>query len=243
MGNKKPSILAIIPARKGSKGIARKNLRPILGKPLITYTIESALEAKWIEKVIVSTDDQQIERICTRMGAEVINRPAQLATDDSPVIDSVFHVLDFLKKEGYEPDIVVVLQPTSPLRNVKDVEKAIALYVENDCESLISVCETKDSPYWAFRMARGFIKPLMGLGYLNKRRQELPRTLSPNGAIFISTPQSLSYYGDFYTNKTIPYLMPRMRSIDIDDELDLSLAERVMEGRLKRLPKSKKDSG
>jgi len=222
-------ILAIIPARGGSKGVPRKNIRLLNGKPLIAYTIEEAKKSKYISKVIVSTEDDEIAKISNKYGAEIIKRPQELAKDDTPTIDVVLHILEKLINKNIKPDIVILLQPTSPLRTFQDIDNAINLFIENNCDSVVSVCEIAHSPYWSFKIENGYLKPLLGEKYLKKRRQELPKVYIPNGALFIATPEVLQKYKTFYCKKTMPYIMPIERSVDIDNELDFLLAELLMQ--------------
>jgi len=224
-------VLAVIPARGGSKGIPRKNIRSLNGKPLIAYTIEEAKKSKYISRVIVSTEDDEIAKVSNKYGAEIIKRPLELAKDDTPTIDVVLHILDDLKNKNIEPDIVVLLQPTSPLRTSQDIDNAIKLFMEHDCDSVVSVCEVKHSPYWSFKIENGYLKPIFGEKYLKKRRQELPKAYLPNGALFIATPNVLREYKNFYCKRTIPYIMPTERSIDIDNEVDFLLAELLIKKR------------
>ena len=222
-------ILAIIPARGGSKGLPRKNIRLLNGKPLIAYTIEEAKKSKYISRVIVSTEDDEIAKVSNKYGAEIIKRPLELAKDDTPTVDVVLHVLDVLKVQSVKPDIVVLLQPTSPLRTSQDIDNAIKLFIENNCESVVSACEIEHSPYWSFKIEDGYLKPVFGESYLKKRRQELPKVYMPNGAIYITTPDILRKYRSFYCKKTLPYIMPPEKSIDIDNELDFLLAELLVQ--------------
>ena len=222
-------VLGIIPARGGSKGLPRKNIRPLLGKPLIAWTIEQAKSSRYIDKVIVSTDDPEIAEIAKKYGAKVpFLRPRELARDDSLTIDVIMHALGVLKAENYNPDIIILLQPTSPLRNAEDIDSAIELFLNSDCESVVSVCEVGHSPYWCFEIEDGYLKSLFGDEYLRMRRQELEKVYMPNGAIYISTPQTLYKCESFYCNHTIPYIMPTRRSIDIDNEIDFMLAESLI---------------
>lgn len=218
-------ILAIIPARGGSKGISRKNIRLLAGKPLIAYSIEAALESKYIDKVVVSTEDDEIADVSRGFGAEVVKRSEELARDDSPTIDAIIYTLNLLKQSGYSPDIVVLLQPTSPLRTSEDIDGAINAFMKERPESLIGVCESEHTPYWAFKIEEGMLKPIFSEEFLKKRRQDIPKSYFPNGAIFISVPENLRRFRSFYCRKTIPYLMPAERSIDIDMEVDLKMAE------------------
>ena len=142
----KNKIIAIIPARGGSKGISRKNIKSLAGKPLIAYSIEAALKSKYINSVVVSTEDEEIAKISEKCGAEVIERPEELAKDEKPTIDVIFQVLEILRMKNHTPDIVVLLQPTSPLRDTEDIDNAIELFLNGGCESVVSVCEVEHPP-------------------------------------------------------------------------------------------------
>lgn len=220
-------VLAIIPARGGSKGVPKKNIRPLAGKPLIAHSIEQAKESKYISRVIVSTESEEIAEIARGWNAEVIKRPEELARDETPIIDVIMHLLDYLRKEEkYIPDIVVLLQPTSPLRKCKDIDNAIELFLNNqNCLSLISVTEFDHPPFWALKIENGYLSPMFHERYLKIRRQDLPKAYRPNGAIAISTPEVLYRYKTFYTPRTIAYIMSPERSVDIDTEFDFLLAE------------------
>jgi CMP-N,N'-diacetyllegionaminic acid synthase len=222
------NILAIIPARGGSKGIVKKNIRSLAGKPLIAYTIEEAKKSKFITKTVVSTDDAEIAAISSDLKSEVLIRPDNLAKDSASSIDVIYHVLEKVKETGFIPDVVVLLQPTSPLRTVYDIDGGIEAFLEGECDSLVSVCVSNHPPFWSFEKKGRFLYPLFGKRYLEKIRQDLPDTYLPNGAIFISSPSKLIKHHDFFNNKTIPYLMPPERSIDIDTEFDLMLAEMII---------------
>jgi len=226
--NGKMEIIALIPARGGSKGIPKKNIKNLRGKPLISYSIGPAKKTKYINKVVVSTEDKEIAEISREYGAEIIERPKELAKDESSTIDAILHALEVLKAENYNPDIIILLQPTSPLRNAEDIDSAIELFLNSDCESVVSVREVGHSPYWCFEIEDGYLKSLFGDEYLRMRRQELEKVYMPNGAIYISTPENLRKYKGFYCLRTIPYIMPPERSIDIDNEIDLMLAELLM---------------
>jgi CMP-N,N'-diacetyllegionaminic acid synthase len=223
------NILAIIPARGGSKGIPQKNIKLWNGKPLIAYSIESANLSKYIDKVIVSTNEKRIEDISQTYGAEVIRRPEELATDDSPTIETLIHSLNLLKKNNYIPDIVVLLQPTSPLRSAEDIDKAIEIFLNNDCNSVISVCLLKHSPFLTLKIKNGYLNPLFQEKYFKTRRQDLEDLYAPNGAIFISTTKNFKKFRGFYIEKMLPYIMPPERSIDIDTELDFKISEIIGE--------------
>lgn len=223
----KPKIIAIIPARGGSKGVPRKNIRLLAGKPLIAYTIEAASKSEYINRVVVSTEDKEISEVSKKYGAEVIDRPKELAQDDSPAIDAIKHVIGALReKDNYHPDIIVLLQSTTPLRIVADINNAIDFFLNNDCESVVSVCEI--NPYWSLTIKDGYLEPIFGWDYFYKRRQNLPNTYALNGAIYITLTENLDKYNGFLNKKTISYIMPHERSIDIDEEFDFKLAELLL---------------
>ena len=220
-------ILAIIPARGGSKGVPGKNIKPLNAKPLICYTIEAALKSEYLRQVFVSTDDAMIAEISRDWGADIIKRPDELARDESPTIDAIIHVIDALKND-FTPDIIVLLQATSPLRNVNDINAAIELFINSECDSVISMCKVEHSPYWCFRFDNNDFKPLFGDKYLRMRRQDLPDVYRPNGAIYITSLINLYKNKGFYCDNIVPYIMPAERSIDIDTVIDFMLAEQFL---------------
>lgn len=222
--------LAIIPARGGSKGIPRKNIRILGNKPLIAYTIQAALQAKKIDRVIVSTEDEEIETISQNYGAEIIKRPVELAEDNSSPIDVIIHVIDTLKgKIRQEPELIVLLQPTSPFRTSSDIDKAIELFDPSICESIVSICECKKTPFKTLVIENNYLTPFIDVKHMHASRQTLPTVYYPNGAIYISPPQILREKGTFHVEASIPYLMPQERSLDIDTETDLMVAELYLE--------------
>ncbi len=223
---KNKKILAIIPARGGSKRLPEKNIKLLAGKPLISYTIETSLNSKLIDKTIVSTDDKEITEVSKNYGAEIIKRPKELAKDTSITIDAIKHTLDVLKeKENYQPDIIILLQPTTPLRRIEDINNAIEMFFNENCESVVSVCE--GNPYWNLTN-KNKAKPVLGWKYFKSRKQDLPKTFVLNGAIYITTPKSLDKYNAFFNNKMALYQMPNKRSIDIDEEIDFEFVEFII---------------
>lgn len=226
--NTKSNIFAFIPARGGSKGIAGKNIKPLSGKPLICHTIKAALKSRYLEKVFVSTDDPIIGKISKKCDVNIIDRPAELAKDESLTIDAIYHAINFIKN-ACNKDIIILLQPTSPLRNATDIDAALEMFMKTDCDSVISMCKVEHSPYWYFKYDGENLKPLLGDEYLKMRRQELPDVYRPNGAIYISTIKNLHKNNGFYCDKIVPYIMPPERSIDIDEEIDFKLAELLIQ--------------
>jgi CMP-N,N'-diacetyllegionaminic acid synthase len=169
-------MIAIIPARGGSDSLIRKNVQLLAKKPLISYTIEESLKSKYfssskfLPSLIVSTEDEEIANISVVYGIEVVKRPDILAQNDFLPIDVIFHALDFFGLQEEEQNIVVLLQPTSPLRNSNDIDDAIELFLNSECDSVISVCETKINPFWAFVTEDPYLKTLQDNSYLKIRR-------------------------------------------------------------------------
>ena len=226
----RPQTLALIPARGGSKGIPRKNIRLIAGKPLIAWTIEAALRSGLLDAVVVTTDDPEIAEVARRAGAQVpFLRPAALAQDDSPGIAPVLHALDMLP--GY--DAVLLLQPTSPLRSTDDIDACLSLAQTRHAMSVVSVTEPENHPDWTYRLdADQRLTRLSGEAPA-ARRQDLPQVVSLNGALYYARTDWLRQGQRLVAPETLAYLMPRMRSIDIDTMLDWQLAELLL---LKELP-------
>jgi CMP-N,N'-diacetyllegionaminic acid synthase len=221
-------MIAIIPAREGSKGLPRKNIRPLNGKPLIAYTIETALKAKSISEVIISTDSKEIAKIAVTHGALCpFMRPNYLATDDSIAIDTYLYTINRLEKER-EISIpgFIVLLPTSPLRIISDIENAVNMFHENNADSVISFTEESHPVSWHMNLNKD--NSLVNIFEVKmENRQNYSKTYYPNGSIFIFT-KELLLHGTYYSNKTYAYIMPRERSVDIDSELDFKFAEFMM---------------
>ena len=221
----KNKIVALIPARGGSKGIKNKNIIDLCGKPLISYTIQAALESKYIDKVIVSTDSQEIADVAIKYGAEVpFLRPGELASDTSKTIDAVMHAVGELEKRKEQYDILILLQATQPLRTADDIDSAIELFIKNKGQSLVSVSPVEDNPI--------LIRTIDNLGRMNSilpmkstcRRQDMPLYYRVNGCIYINLISELDLNTSFNDNK-IPYIMSKERSVDIDEIKDLLIAQ------------------
>lgn len=226
--NLKTKTFAIIPARGGSKGFPGKNIKVLNGEPLICHTIIGALKSSHINGVFVSTDDPSIAKISMKCGAKIIERPGEIARDESPIIDTILHTIDSIKNLS-DDDIMILLQPTSPLRNAADIDTALEMFMKTDCDSVISMCKVEHSPYWYFKYEGEKLEPFLGRKYLKMRRQELPDVYGPNGAIYITTIKNLYKNNGFYCDKIVPYIMPSERSIDIDEEIDFKLAELLIQ--------------
>ena len=215
-------VIAIIPARKGSKGVPSKNSKLIAGKPLIAWTIEAALDSKFIDEILVSTDCLTVKKIAEGYGLQVPGlRPDYLSEDETP---SSSVILFELENKG-KFDVICMLQPTSPLRTSMDIDASFEIYNRSDENVLVSVVEDKHSPYWSFQLQDEYLKSVFPLSQINKRRQDLPKTYSLNGAIYIAEIDFYKEEKSFLTARTIPYIMPFDRSIDIDDIEDFKIAE------------------
>jgi CMP-N-acetylneuraminic acid synthetase len=226
-----PKIIAIIPARGGSKGLPGKNIISLGGKPLIAYSIETAKKSKLIEVVFVTTDDEEIADVAREYGAEVpFIRPAELAQDDTPPDPVLKHILEFLeKKDGIKPEIIVWLEPPCPFRTSEEVDEAIVM-LQNDpqADSLRSVIEPFQNPFKSWTIDGRYLKPLIekkGKTFFSGPRQEIPKTYWQNGAIFLIKYNTIMKKGNFFGDKILPYIMPSDRFIDIDKKEDLELAE------------------
>jgi N-acylneuraminate cytidylyltransferase len=220
-------VLAVIPARGGSKGLPRKNILPLRGRPLIEWTIGAASRSGFIDRAVVSTDDPEIAALARACGGDVpFMRPAELASDEATTPEVVRHALDNLP--GY--DIVVVLQPTNPLRTARDIDDALDYMHGRGAPGVVSVTEPSKSPYWSFTLdERGRMTPLLGEENSRKRRQDLPPAFTLNGVIYALMTERFLSHGLLVDRSTIAYRMPVERSIDIDSEHDLQFAEFMLE--------------
>ena len=222
-------MLAIIPARGGSKGLPKKNIRDLGGKPLIAHTIEAALCAESVSRVLVTTDDEEIARTARYFSAEVpFLRPKELATDTASAIDVYLHAIDFIQEhELTSLEKFMVLLPTAPFRTSEDIDAAAALFKSTGATSLVSMTEAEIPPSWYFiKKADGTISNA-GFG-TGKRcmynRQKNPTFYIPNGAIYILDVEYLRQRRSYYADDTVPYVMPLRKSIDIDTPFDFELA-------------------
>lgn len=218
-------IISIIPARGGSRRVKKKNIKLLAGKPLIAYTIIEAIKSEKFENIIVSTEDPEIAKISKYFGAEIMYRPPELAKDDTSIISVIFHLIEQYQDQFDDSTIIVLLQPTSPLRTRDDIKKCIDLYLNTNCDSLVSVYRCHHPPYWSLEIKNGYLKPLSGMTNLKKDRKAFGKIYYPNGAIYIASIETLIKYKSFYCENTIPYIMPLEKSIDIDTELDFLFAE------------------
>ena len=219
-------MLAIIPARGGSKGVSKKNIQTLGGKPLIYWTIDAAMKAESISRVVLSTDNKEIAELCKPTGIEIpFMRPDELAQDNSLAIDNYLYTTERLYNEfQYKEDEFAVLLPTVPFRTSKDIDDAIKIFYKNDSDSVIS-CNKLPRPIdWIFSVNKdGIIKQKSNKNMMNRQDSEI--TFTPNGGIYVFKYSLLKEKYSYYSDKTYAYVMPEERSLDIDTENDFKIAE------------------
>jgi CMP-N-acetylneuraminic acid synthetase len=227
--HKEKTYLAIIPARGGSKRLPRKNLLDLNGKPLVAWSIEAGLNSKYMDKVVVTSDDADILTIAEDYGVLSINRPIELSSDTATTFDAVEHAIENIKYYDY----IVLLQPTSPLRTEWHIDKAIEFLINKEADAIVSVCEMDHSPLWSntlddtLSMAEFLTKSIK-----NKRSQDLDSYYRINGAIYIcDTKKLLKEKGFFIENGIYAFKMDRETSIDIDNEIDFQLADLILKNK------------
>lgn len=220
--------LVVIPARGGSKGIPRKNIRFLGGKPLIQWTIDEVKKVFPDNEICVSTDDVEIKNIVEQNGLKVpFLRPKKLATDTSGTYEVLLHTLSFYEDQGYNPDIMILLQPTSPFRTAEQIKEALEIYTP-DIEMIISVKETKSNPYYVLREENenGFLNSLKESKA--NRRQDIPKVWEINGAIYIINVKALKQKPLSQFTRVKKYVMDEISSLDLDTILDWKVAEALV---------------
>lgn len=235
---KNKKILCVIPARGGSKGLARKNVKKLLGKPLIAYTIEQAKKSKYIDRIIVSTEDKVIARISRKYGAEVpFLRPGILASDSAGTIDVLLHAMEWMEKvERYQFDILVLLHATTPLRGARDIDNCIKLLFKKNASNIFSVTEAHRNPYFNMVELKKSKVALVKKGNFVSR-QEAPKVFDTNSSIYVWWKDGLRKGKSVFLKHTAIYFMPKKRSIDIDDGIDFKLAELLMKEKVMHVRK------
>ena len=228
--SKSLKVLALLTARGGSKGLPGKNIRPLCGRPLIQWSIDTALACDEIDAVVVSTDDEQIAAVATAAGAEVpFLRPPALAGDTASSIDVVIHALDFLERNGRVFDIVLLLEPTSPLREVADIHVALRRMVDTGAAAIVSVCRAESThPAFMFRVtAEGRLEPFLSASPTGVRRQEIESLFYLDGTLYASTVESLRTRRSFYHDDTLAYEVSKWKALEIDDIDDFEMVEAI----------------
>jgi CMP-N,N'-diacetyllegionaminic acid synthase len=228
-------ILCVIPARGGSKGLPGKNIRQLAGKPLIAYSIEQAKASRYIDRVIVSTEDEQIAEVAGKFSAEVpFKRPRELAEDDSSMIDVLLHSVKWMEDEAqYKFNILVLLHVTTPLRNTEDIDKCIEMLVDEKADNVFSVSEAYRNPYFNMvEVTAGNEVRLVKEGHFTTR-QSAPKVFDMNASIYVWWKDRFKTEKGLFLRNTRIYPMPRERSVDIDEPLDFRIAEMLIRDRQK----------
>jgi CMP-N,N'-diacetyllegionaminic acid synthase len=220
---KDKTFLAIIPARGGSKRLPRKNVLALSGKPLIAWSIEAATQSLYIDKVLVTSDDDEILLLSKEFGAETLKRPEMLANDTATTFDAIKHAIE--NTQNY--DYIILLQPTSPLRTTKHIDEAIEFLEFKNADAVVSVCEMEHTPLWSNTLPEDAnMSAFLREDLKNKRGQDLPTYYRLNGAIYIcKTQRFLKEETFFIKDKIFAYKMQKQNSIDVDEAIDLKLAE------------------
>ncbi len=230
---KSKKILAIIPARGGSKGLPGKNIKELAGKPLISWSIEAGLQSSWIDELIVNTDSEKIAAVARNSGGKVpFLRPTEQATDSANTMDVLLHTINWYEKQDVFFDLIIVLQPTSPLRTGEDIDQAVQNFFKKNADCVVSVCMVEHHPYWTNQLPAdgcmdGFLRPEA----INTPRQQLPDYYGLNGAVYIAAIPWLKKHKSFFGKKTYAYVMEPERSVDIDTIIDFRLAEILLRER------------
>lgn len=221
------SVLALVVARGGSKGLPRKNVLDLGGKPLVAWTVEAGRSSKYIDRLILSTDDEEIRAAAVAAGCEApFRRPAELATDEAGIMDVIWHAVDSLENRY---DLVVLLQATSPFRTAADIDACVERCALHGAVSCVSVTEASKNPYWMFHLdADGCLVPVIGQGALGQRRQNLPLAYALNGAVYVARVDWLRGAPHFVGEQTVAYAMPAERSVDVDSAFDLEVARAII---------------
>ncbi len=218
-------IIAIVPARGESKRIPGKNIAKLNGKPLISYSIKQGKKSKLVDRVIVSSDDEKILSVAKKYGAETIKRPKKLAQDKTPTAPVLVHVLEELEKENYYPDIVVILQPTTPLRSVKDIDNSIKMIASGKADSTETFFKSTQHPFYMCKIRKDKTISLLDKRGNTERSQNFPEVYSKAGVVFTVKAKILKKTGSFYTKRHKAIIIPIERAVDIDEKADFKLAE------------------
>lgn len=226
-------VLAIIPARGGSKTLPGKNIKSLLGKPLIGWTIEQAKASRYITEIFVSTDSQEIADVAQTFGVKVPElRPVELASDTATSASFIIYTIEKLRGEGRAFDYIILLEPTSPLRTTEDIDRAIELLTNNsDAQSIVSVCKTESAhPAFLTRINNGFLEPHIDSAQ-STRRQDIDKLYYFEGTLYVSRVSAFIERESFYHSKTIPYIVPKWKAFEIDDQEDWFIVESILKNK------------
>lgn len=225
------TVLGIIPARGGSKGLPGKNLRLLGGKPLIVWSIEAGTKSRYIDELVISTDSEEIAAVAKRTGATVpFIRPNELATDDASSVDVVLHALDWYAASGRAFDLVALIEPTSPLRTSKDIDDALEVLLQSSGDSIVSICRTENThpSFMVERDDEGCLRYVVDQRSHHIRRQDLSPVFFFEGTIYISEAKALRATKSFYQENTVGFEVPKWKSLEVDDMDDLIMVEAIM---------------
>ncbi|WP_454841363.1 acylneuraminate cytidylyltransferase family protein [Pseudomonas hormoni] len=223
-------ILAVVPARAGSKRLPGKNLLDLCGKPLIRWTLEAALESQMIDLLVISSDDDAILAEGERLGLRTVRRPEYLASDTATTFDVLVHTLEHMAQEGIKPARVMLLQPTSPLREAQDIREAVRCMNDTKADSIVSVCPCEHSPLWSNTLGpEGLMDNFLRPELLNQRSQDLPVYYRLNGAIYMAKTNDFLQARGFFMPNSRAHIMSVDKSVDIDNYMDFKQCEFILE--------------
>lgn len=226
-------VLAVIPARGGSKGIPRKNIRPLCGRPLLEYTIAAARQAQRLSRIVLSTEDEEIASVGRKLGVEVpFMRPVELARDDTPTLPVVIHAVETLEKQGDTFDAVCLLQPTHPLRTATDIDACVELLQTSQATSVVTVVSVpiKYNPHWVyFQDKQGYLRLSTGEAEPIPRRQLLPPAYCREGSVYVVRRDVLMTSRSLYGDRVLGVLIPDERSVNIDTMDDWNKVEQLLQ--------------
>lgn len=226
MKNFKNKIIALIPARKGSRSIKNKNLIKIFNKPLIYYTIKAAKSSNYINEIYVSTDSKKILNYSRKQGIFTIERPKKYSLDNSSANTVVKHFINSQKKKIKNKDIIIYLQPTSPFRNYKDIDKSLNLFLKNRVNSLVSVKKINTCIYKTLYIENKLLKTFFNEKKMTISRQKVPTAYEVNGAIYIFTVEKFLKKNIFPIQNSLPFQMKGLKNLDLDDNKDLKILKK-----------------
>ena len=237
---RKARVLGIVPARGGSKGIARKNVRVLAGRPLLAYTASAALKSVYLSRILLSTEDAEIANVGRQVGLEApFVRPPELALDSTPMMDVVLHAVRWVQGHGEEYDAVCLLQPTSPLRRTSMIDRCISLFFAKGVDSVVSVrpVPLEYNPHWVyFEAPDGLLQPSTGQRDPIPTRQLLPPAYHRDGSVFVTRTNILLTQGSLYGTRTLGVVSPDEEAIDLDTEDQWESLERRLQSELTALP-------
>jgi CMP-N-acetylneuraminic acid synthetase len=228
------SVLALVPARGGSKGVPRKNVLPLAGRSLLKYVHDATQAATRVDRVILSTDDDEIAAEGLRVGLEVpFKRPPDLALDDTPMLSVIRHAVDWVTAHGAAPEFVVLLQPTSPLRRGTHIDDALGLLIAERADSVVTVVEVPKhlSPDYVMKIEGGVLRPFLPEGAAITRRQDVRPAYFRDGTVYAFRRDTIDRFGNIYGERCVPLLIDAKDSLSIDSPEDWAAAERILEAR------------